>query len=86
MAGALEAGPGFRGPGCVAGRPVLLANFQNYVKKNESGLILPKNFVEPVTNQPFAGVAHNEPGKFSGLRPVKSNERKGCCAKIFIII
>ena len=65
---------------------MLLAKFLKYVKKNENGLILPHFFVEPITNQPFAGVAHNEPGKFSGLRPIKSNERKGCCAKNYVII
>ena len=65
---------------------VLLATFLKYVIKNESGLILPKNFVEPITNQPLAGVAHIERGKFAGLRPVKSNERKGYCAKNYIIV
>ena len=49
---------------------VLPAKFLEYVKKNESGLILPHFFVEPRTNQPVGGVAHNEPGKLSGLRPV----------------
>ena len=38
-----------------------------YVKNKDSGLILPHFFVEPIMNQPFAGVAHNEPGTFSGF-------------------
>ena len=70
----------------VALDSVLLAKNLEYVEKNESGLILPHFFVEPITNQPFAGVAHKEPEKFSGLRPVKSNERKGCYVKNYIII
>ena len=42
------------------------SKLQNYFKITEGGLNLPNFLVEPVTNQPFSGFAHNESGKLSG--------------------
>ena len=61
---------------------VLLANFLKYVRKNESGLIMPHFFVEPVTNQPFAGVDHNEPGNFRAFGPLNLTNEKAVVPKV----